>query len=266
MRLSNRISCFGMLAAVSVTLSTAQVGLGVHPSIGVGAGRAPTATGGRPFPIAPGYAPPTGLSAPAAAYTGIRPGALNSGGSRSRSYSGSGYYANNGRRGRSTYGRNRSNRTYPLLPFGYFAAPYYYPWLDTGAPYGDDYGPDYPPDDSGQQASMMAETALGQQLARLSAQIDELRNNQQNAQVPQAPQAAAEEPPSRPTPPITLVLRSGEQVQVRNYAVMNQTFWDFTRRPAKQIPISQIDVQASAKATEASGGDFPAIGSSSSTH
>jgi len=59
------------------------------------------------------------------------------------------------------------------------------------------------------------------------------------------------------TPPITLVLRNGQQIQVQNYAVMDGVFWDFSKQPARKIPLSSINLQASAEATEANGGEFP---------
>jgi hypothetical protein len=55
------------------------------------------------------------------------------------------------------------------------------------------------------------------------------------------------------------VLRNGQKIQVQNYAVMGDSFWDFSRQPARRIPLSMVDVAASAKATEANGGQFPAL-------
>jgi hypothetical protein len=72
---------------------------------------------------------------------------------------------------------------------------------------------------------------------------------------PPAPQTSE----TPPTPPITLVLNDGQTLQVQNYAVMGSTFWDFSKQPAKRIPLSSINVPASAKATEESGAEFPPI-------
>ena len=58
---------------------------------------------------------------------------------------------------------------------------------------------------------------------------------------------------------MTLILRVVQQLSVENYAVMNETFWNFSKHPAQKIPISNIDLAASAKATEANGGEFPQI-------
>ncbi len=81
----------------------------------------------------------------------------------------------------------------------------------------------------------------------------------QSAQQAQAPAYTSQQEPATPQVPVTLVLRSGQQIEVQNYAVMDQTFWDFTNQPARKIPLSNIDVAASAKATEAKGGEFPSI-------
>lgn len=151
----------------------------------------------------------------------------------------------------------RSNRfANRQAPFGYFSAPYY-PFLG----YGDNGFASYennapPPEDPGVQSMMAAEGALGQQVQILSDQIEQLQNAQQRGTAPQS--EGAQE--TAPQVPITLVLRNGQQIQVQNYAVMDQTFWDFTRQPARRIPVSSIDIAASTRATEATGAEFPQLG------
>jgi hypothetical protein len=71
----------------------------------------------------------------------------------------------------------------------------------------------------------------------------------------QAPAAAPE--PDPPSTPITLILKTGEKLTVQNYAIANGMFWDFTKPTAKRIPIANIDIAASAKATDEAGGAFP---------
>ena len=150
----------------------------------------------------------------------------------------------------------RSNRFgYSRAPFGSFFAPYYYPSFG----YGDNgyasnqYGA--PPPDPGMQ-SMMMEGALSQQIRMLSDQIEQLKNAQQRSAVPQDESVQQ----TIPQVAITLVLRSGQQIQVQNYAIMDQIFWDFTKQPARRIPISSIDIAASTRATEARGAEFPQLG------
>lgn len=151
----------------------------------------------------------------------------------------------------------RSNR-FGNGNFGYggFFAPYYYPSLG----YGDNgfAGNGYdapPPEDPSVQNMSAAEGVLSKQVQILSDQIDQLKNAQQRGAMPQDDGAQD----TTPQVPITLVLRNGQQIQVQNYAVMDQTFWDFTRQPARKIPVSSIDIAASTRATEAKGAEFPQI-------
>ena len=81
---------------------------------------------------------------------------------------------------------------------------------------------------------------------------------------PQASPQQQETAPSAPVvtePPITIVLRSGQKLRVDNYAVTNGVLWDFSKTPIRKIPVSSIDISASAQATEASGTDFPDLSS-----
>jgi hypothetical protein len=179
---------------------------------------------------------PLGLHAPASGYTGIRPGAYS--------------YGSNGR---GSYGRGRDFRH---VPYGYFFAPYYYPSLGYADSAYSDYGPGYDAAaDPNAQGAVMAENMLGEQINRLSAEVDQLRS----AQAPLPPPMETREDPQPPQPAVTLVLRNGQQLKIQNYAVMDQTFWDFSSQPTRKIPIANIDLAASAKATEAGGGEFPQL-------
>ena len=161
-------------------------------------------------------------------------------------------------------GYNYSNRRYRPLPSYYVAAPFYYPYFDasggtdySNAPsdYGD-YGPGYGygPDPATDQLAHN-QAAIGAQVQRLTDQMNSMMYGPGGypAPQPQAQQQAA------PAPPITVVLRSGEKLSVDNYAVTDNTFWDFTQHGTRKIPLSSIDLSASAKATEDSGGEFPQI-------
>ncbi len=187
-----------------------------------------------------------GLRAPAAGYYGIAPGAYNH---RGYGY-GSGYGYGNG------YGYGYRHR----LPYAYVAAPYYWPFFDSygssdwnDSSYGS-YPAGPPPEDISGDPAMMAEGALGQQIQRLSNEIDQLRYAQQSSRGSYPEQDTAQAPPQIP---ITLILRNGQRMIVQNYAVMGQFFWDFSAEPARKIAVSSIDVEASERATAASGGEFP---------
>jgi hypothetical protein len=135
-------------------------------------------------------------------------------------------------------------------------APFYYSYGDYGNSMVDSpYGPMEDPNAS-TDADVTA-NLLGEQLQRLSAQVEELKSEQRQAgPAPAASQAPKDAPP---VAPITVVLRDGQRLQVASYAVMNQVFWDFSQQPARRIPVANIDVAASAKATEAAGGEFPEL-------
>jgi hypothetical protein len=150
----------------------------------------------------------------------------------------------------------RSNRFgYSQAPFGSFFAPYYYPSFGFGdnGYTSNQYAP--PPPDPGVQSRTM-EGALTQQIRMLSDQIDQLKNAENRRAALQDDEDVQE---ATPQVPITLVLRNGQQIQVQNYAVMDHTFWDFTRQPARRIPVSNIDIEASTRATEATGAEFPQL-------
>lgn len=224
MRLVTRVFLFSIVAALTATHLPAQRGT-TSTSHTAGAHAVAPAAGVRSFPVPRGFPAPLGLQSPAAGYTGIRPGALNS---------------------RAPYVRD-----YRRVPYSYFFLPYY----DTSFGFGN-FGYDAYPYASAvdPNAQGAIESALGEQIQRLSAEIDDLKYGQAQQQPPYA------QPDPQPTAvPITLVLRSGQRIQVQNYAVIDQVFWDFTKQPARKIPVSTIDIAASMKATEASGGEFPVL-------
>jgi hypothetical protein len=237
MRFVTRIALSGALSLIIPAALLAQRGAaaGVHGGHFAPAG---------PHAFAPSGTAAFGTIAPAApGYTGIRPGAL-----RSYGYGGRGY----GSRG---YGR----RDFRRIPFGYFFAPYYEPYLGYADSAYADYGsgPGYmydPGADPNLQADMMAD-----QINRLGAELEQLKYGQQGQQLAPPPMAAQDSQP--PEAPVTLVLRNGQQLKIQNYAVMDQTFWDFTSQPTRKIPIANIDIAASVKATTANGGDFPQLDS-----
>lgn len=186
---------------------------------------------------APAPPAPLGLRGPGVGFTGINPGAL-------RSHS----FGHRDRRG---------------APIGYYAAPYFY------SSYGD-YGSSlfdpnaYSAPEEPNISFDATANLLGEQIQRLTAQVEQLRSEQQQQQQASAPPVNASGTPQEAPPetPITVVLRDGRRLQVASYAVMDRVFWDFSRQPARRIPLANIDVAASTKATEAAGGEFPELGMS----
>lgn len=230
MRFLIRVSFLCALAlAVSASLFAQRGGVGAGHFAASGA-RGTSSFGSRALPATRGYSAPSAFRATSSGYGGIRSGAL-----RSRGFRG---------------------REYRRLPYAYFFAPYYYPFLDYGSTPYSDAGYDQPYD-SGDQASLMAENELGEQVQRLSAEVDQLAYGQQPQPNPAYVQRNSQ--PTPPAPPVMLVLHSGQQLEVQSYAVMDRNFWDFTKQPARKIPIDTIDIAASTKATQAKGGEFPQL-------
>jgi hypothetical protein len=167
---------------------------------------------------------------------------------------GTGYISNNsavGSYSHSSTGRHDRRSS----PVG-FIAPYYYPIGDYGSSFYNPNPPGAPEDPNALENADVTANLLGEQIQRLSAQIEQLKSEQQPAPPTYTPQAAQEAPP---VAPITVVLRDGSRLQVASYAVMNHVFWDFSHQPARRIAVADIDVAASTKATEAAGAEFPEL-------
>ncbi len=190
--------------------------------------------GGRPYPIRTDIPTPVGLNSPASAYTGILPGAYRIGN-----------------------GSNRGSRFYG----GFVAPPLYLPYSDTGFSSFPGYDNSAPPIDPNAQAMADSQEMLAQQVQQLAAEVQNMKSNGQQQQPQPAPVVSSAPEHRPPTPPVILVLRDGQQISVESYAVMNQMFWNFSKRPIQKIRIADIDIAASAKATEAQGGEFPQLSS-----
>jgi hypothetical protein len=72
------------------------------------------------------------------------------------------------------------------------------------------------------------------------------------------PQQLQPAPPADPpASPIVVILKNGQRLEVQSYAIMNGFFWNFSKQNSKRIPLANIDLAASVKATEDAGGSFP---------
>ena len=245
MRGLSRAVLLGALAAAVAVNLPAQRGGGGHAGGGFGGG----GHVGGGFSGGPGRVAAQSVPLPSA--TALGAGALRFGpSSTARSIQAArGFIGPNGRVTRLT--RGHAFRGYGA-PFAYWLSPWYFPFDYTDP---SSAGPDDTGYDPNAEAAMMAQNDLAEQVRRLSAQVAQL---QSGLQPPPPPDAAQQE--NQPPPvPVTLILHDGQQLQVQNFAVMNQTFWDFTRQPVRKIPISSIDIAASTKATQANGGEFPQL-------
>jgi hypothetical protein len=116
----------------------------------------------------------------------------------------------------------------------------------------DDSGPVAPPIDP-------TTVALTNEVDRLRGDLDQMKA--QTREMPPAPVAAPPAVPEQsltqpPEPATVIVLRDGRRFESTNYAIMDQTLWNFSARPVQKIPIGSIDVSASEKANADRGVDF----------
>lgn len=172
-----------------------------------------------------------------------------------------------------SYGRgyNRGSRAGYGYPYAYgLYPPYYISTFDDNDNFENSPGYyDQGQSESAQTAQVTA-NLLGQEINQLSAEVDALRNQRDAGPYPPYANGPARPPYNAPpavqqdetpsSPPVVLVLNDGKQLQLGNYAVMGQNFWDFSVQPAKKIPLSSININASKAATEAKGAEFPEIG------
>ena len=131
-----------------------------------------------------GAVPPTGPTP-----IGINPGALRLG---------PGYFGG-GSGNRGDRGGNHRHHEYGYVAGGYLYAPYYGYSDYSSVPYDNGYG--YGPSDHvSQQSADVTATMLGDQIQRLSAEVQELRDSQQGYGPPPAQQYAVPAP-AQPDPP-----------------------------------------------------------------
>ncbi len=90
--------------------------------------------GGTPFPYHSSYAPPTGLVAPAASYTGIAPGALRPSGNQYGNHYGNSYGNSYGSNYGNGHGNNYGRRNYAPIYSGFYGVPYL-PFIDDSSYY-----------------------------------------------------------------------------------------------------------------------------------
>ena len=133
----------------------------------------------------------------------------------------------------------------------YFCSGFYYPYSTLY------YPPDFWPETEYAQQPYPAEqqtydeTALRNQIDRLTGEVERLRQEQEARQAPPSPRPAAEQ-----APPTVLVFRDGHRSEVQNYGIVGQTLWVFTERHAKKYPLSDLDLPATKAANEQRGIEF----------
>jgi hypothetical protein len=135
-----------------------------------------------------------------------------------------------------------------FYPYGGFYDPYW--WSDSGSSYDEDGARDR------DEANAMNQQSLEEQEMR--------RQNDDYVRDPYARQAPTPQPsePATVQPDTVLVYRDQHKREVKNYAIVGPTLWNFAPQRTEKISLSDLDLDATIKANDERGLTFrvPAAG------
>lgn len=193
----------------------------------------------------------------------------------SRGFSGSPYLHNGyGRSGYNAYGRNGYGYRGPYRTYGFrnncygygcgrYGYGYGYPWWGYGYdPWWWNSDSDY--DDQYNQNLAIANDMNQQSLEEQQMLRQEEADGDQDAYAPRnyAPRANSGGASPAVTvgesimSPTILVFRDQHREEVRNYAIVGQTLWNFAPQHTEKIPLSDLDLAATQKANDDRGVTF----------
>lgn len=132
---------------------------------------------------------------------------------------------------------------YPWWYAGYYD-PYW--WYDSSSSYDEDYERDRA------LANEMNQQSLEEQRLRQ----EEERDGDQDLYARPAPAASPASSTAEAQPSTVLVFRDQHQKEVRNYAIVGRTLWNFGSQRTERIPLTDLDLTATAKANDDRGLTF----------
>jgi hypothetical protein len=134
-------------------------------------------------------------------------------------------------------------------------AGYYDPYWDSGSSYDEDRAREI------EMANEMNAQSLAEQRMRGEQDQDMYARSDLQPQHSDPATSHVEER-NESIPTTVLVFRDERKQEVQNYAVVGQTLWVFEPQRTEKIPLSQLDIPATAKANDERGVDFrvPAAG------
>ena len=167
----------------------------------------------------------------------------------------------------SRHRRSHTTHTYGLRNYCYgygCRTGYVYPYA-----YGGYYDPywwgDSDSNDQGYErdralANDMNAESLEQQFQQQQMLRQEQADGDQDAYARPVPRpssrASSDEPPIPIVPATVLVFRDQRKQEVRNYAIVGQTLWNFAPQRTEKIPLADLDLTATAKANDDRGVTF----------
>ncbi len=137
---------------------------------------------------------------------------------------------------------------YPWAYGGYYD-PFW--WDDSDSTYDEDYERDRA------TANEMNEQNLEEQQMLRQEQADGDRDVYARSSRPSRPEAGNEQQQGTAIMPATvLVFRDQHRKEIQNYAIVGQTLWNFAPQHTEKIPLSELDLPATAKANDDRGVTF----------
>ena len=162
--------------------------------------------------------------------------------------------------GRGRFGWNRFGNCYgygcwggyPYAWGGGYYDPGLWDWWDSGSSYDGDYN------DNLAIANQMDEQSYERQQQMLhQEQADGDQDIYAQHPAPARNDPPLAEPPAHDMyPPTVLVFRDQHQQEIRNYAIVGETLWNFAPQRTQKIPLSQLDLPATEKANDDRGVTF----------
>jgi hypothetical protein len=137
--------------------------------------------------------------------------------------------------------------------YGYYGYPGFYDDFYSSAD-------DYPSYDNSASAYYAAQNDMAQQqqdIDRLEDEVARLREQRQTGS-PESGDASISQLRNKPevSTPTVLVFRDKHTQEVQNYAIVGGTIWVFSEQRATKLPLSWLDLEATAKANDDRGVDF----------
>jgi len=153
-----------------------------------------------------------------------------------------------------THGFRNNCYGYPCRDYGYpwgygYYDPLLWDWWDSGST----YDQDDPSQDVAAAAEMNRENLEEQRMLR---QEEADGDRDLYARSVPAPRATVEAEGAPVQPDTVLVFRDQHKQDVRNYAIVGQTLWNFSPQRTEKIPLSELDLPATAKANDDRGLTF----------
>ncbi len=131
---------------------------------------------------------------------------------------------------------------FSTFPWWWWSYPVYYPAYS------------YPTGYDSSRTDYDQNRELATQVNELSYEIQRLREEQETRYTPPAQTPANAKPEIHE--PTVLIFRDKHTQEVQNYAIVGQTLWIFSERRATKVPLSSLDVDATAKVNDERGVGF----------